>query len=81
MIISVDISYNPLIEHFNTQENTFIQEILNKEDITIEKGEMSSIITGDFTELMNLLSTTMGGLMKKYPSVFTIKISDFCMVS
>jgi len=61
--------------------NTFIQEISNKDNINIEKGEMRSIITGDFIELMNLLSTTLGDLIKKYLSAFTIKISNFCMAS
>lgn len=79
MIVSVEISYYPLVDDFREPVNLFVNQIKDKQ-ITIETGKMSSIITGEYSEVMNILTNTMGDLMNKYPSVFTMKISNSCFV-
>lgn len=77
MLASAEISYYPLVEDFITPIHNFIQQLTDK-NITIEKGKMSTIITGEFIEIMNLLTQKMGDFMSSYPSVFIIKISNSC---
>jgi uncharacterized protein YqgV (UPF0045/DUF77 family) len=79
MIISVEISFYPLVEDFAVPVNTFIQ-LLDRDGITVEPGKMSTIITGEFDDVMSSLTNAMGDLMKGYPSVFTMKISNSCQV-
>ncbi|MFW5832154.1 MAG: thiamine-binding protein [Prolixibacteraceae bacterium] len=79
MFVSVEISYYPLVEKFEEPIHRFIQKI-NDENIGIETGSMSTVITGEYTIIMNLLTETMDELMQQYPSVFTLKISNSCRV-
>jgi uncharacterized protein YqgV (UPF0045/DUF77 family) len=79
MIVSVDISYYPLAEDFEKPVNAFIRQLADYPDISVETGKMSTMITGEFTEIMHLLTKTMGDLMDKYPSVFSLKISNSCI--
>lgn len=80
MIVSVEISYYPLAEDFTTPVEIFIQQISNT-GLTVEPGKMSTIITGELNEVMRQLTTLTGNLMDKYPSVFTLKISNSCLAS
>ena len=79
MIITVEISYYPLSEDFSTPINTFIQK-LSVDDISIEIGAMSTLLIGEYEKVMKVVSDSMGELMKLYPSVFNIKISNSCML-
>ncbi len=79
MIVSVEISYYPLTGDFITPVNAFIQQ-LAWEGIAVETGQMSTIITGEWETVMKLLTKSMGDLMEKYPSVFTMKISNSCQI-
>jgi len=79
MIITIEISYYPLVEDFNLLVNTFIKKIYTP-DIKVETGKMSTIITGEYSEVMDLQTNAMGDLMEKYPSVFNLKISNSCIV-
>lgn len=77
MKISVEISYYPLCEYHDLVIDEFIEEITMK-DIFIEIGAMSSVITGDYYEIMGVLTKTLYDFMEKYPSVFHIKMSNSC---
>lgn len=79
MIISVGISYYPLSEAYAKVVDDFIGEVA-KRNVTVESGKMSSVITGEYREVMHVLTETIGEFMQKYPSVFTIKISNYCPV-
>ena len=79
MIITVEISYYPLTEDYNTPIDAFIQK-LSDDEITIEPGVMSSTLTGEYDKVMHVLSTSIKDLMKQYPSVFNIKMSNSCLV-
>lgn len=79
MIVSVEISYYPLTEDFNTPITTFLQQLTNS-GLTVETGTMSTLITGEYAAVMQLLTSAMGTLMDRYPSVFNIKLSNSCVV-
>ena len=80
MIVSLEISYYPLLNEFTNPVNEFIEKISN-DALEIETGKMSTIITGEYTILMKILTETIGKLMEKHPSVFTIKLSNTCSVT
>ncbi|MFO7864560.1 MAG: YkoF family thiamine/hydroxymethylpyrimidine-binding protein [Salinivirgaceae bacterium] len=77
MIISVEISYYPLTGNYSEPINELIS-ILEHSDLNIEPGKMSTIITGSFHDVFSLLEKSMQELFEKYPSVFTLKISNSC---
>jgi uncharacterized protein YqgV (UPF0045/DUF77 family) len=79
MIVSVEISYYPLIEDYNKPIDNFIRKIDNP-GITLNTGTMSTVVTGDYVEVMQLLTQAMGDLMNDYPSVFNLKISNSCII-
>ena len=79
MIATIEISYYPLIEHINKPIDIFIKKI-HESDFEIETGKMSTIITGEYSDIMDLLTNSMGELMNSYPSVFNIKISNSCII-
>ena len=79
MIVSAEISYYPLAEDFTSPIARFIEE-LSGEDLEITIGTMSTSLTGEYSILMKTLTHAMKQLMTDYPSVFTIKISNSCIV-
>lgn len=79
MIVTVEISYYPLTEDFNTPISSFLQQ-LSGSDLAIETGTMSTQITGEYSDVMRLLTSAMGALMEHYPSVFNLKLSNACRV-
>ena len=79
MIVTVEISYYPLTEDFAVPIKAFL-EALSKQNVSLEIGVMSSVATGDFDEIMNVLKDSMGTLMDQYPSIFNLKISNSCLV-
>lgn len=79
MTVTAEISYYPLSDDYVKPVNDFIEQLAD-DKITVEIGRMSSLITGDYTELMKRLTNAMGELMNNYPSVFNIKLSNACAV-
>lgn len=79
MIITLEISYYPLSENFNDLISLFIEK-LSSELVKVEVGLMSTVVIGEYDEVMKLLTTTMKELMDQYPSVFSIKIANACFV-
>jgi len=80
MEITVEISYYPLMEHYQTPVDNFIHELAENRNIKVESGIMSSLVTGLYEEVMSLLKQKLKPFMEKYPSVFTLKISNACKV-
>ncbi len=78
-MVSVEISYYPLADDFNAPIREFLNKLSN-DKLIIESGKMSTIIIGEYSDVMDTLSSSMGNLMDKYPSVFNIKISNSCIV-
>jgi uncharacterized protein YqgV (UPF0045/DUF77 family) len=79
MIVTAEISYYPLSDDYVKPVNDFIEQLAD-DTISVKTGSMSSLISGDYFVLMDRLTFVMGELMKKYPSVFNIKLSNACPV-
>ena len=79
MIITIEISYYPLSGDITEPINSFVDK-LKSDDIKVETGIMSSVITGEYDKVMKILNDSMKELMDKYPSVFNIKISNSCLI-
>lgn len=79
MTISAEISYYPLSGDFEQPVDQFIQH-LRDEGLEFEMGTMSTLITGPYEKIMHCLTTSMQDLMEHHPSVFTLKISNACVL-
>ena len=79
MIITAEISYYPLADDYTGIINRFIDEI-SVEGITVEVGKMSTLLTGKYDTVMDILNRSMKTVMADFPSVFTLKISNSCPV-
>ncbi|MBN2858310.1 MAG: thiamine-binding protein [Candidatus Delongbacteria bacterium] len=77
MIITAEISYYPLIDNYAAAVKEFLAEI-DKSGIDFEVGTMSTLITGEYDNVMELLAAKIEPMLEKYPSVFTLKISNSC---
>lgn len=80
MIITVDISFYPLRDIYDKPVYDFIDAIAADKRVVTEPGTMSTLITGEYEVVMSLLNEKMRSFMEKYPSVFTIKISNSCEI-
>jgi len=78
MEITIEISYYPLLDKYNEPVKMFINELSHNKQVTIEPGIMSSVITGQYDDVMNLLQNKLKPFLKNFPSVFTLKISNSC---
>jgi len=78
MKITAEISYYALMNQYQEPVGDFINEIRKNPKITLEPGTMSSMLTGDYEEIMDLLKQQIKPFMEKYPSVFSLKISNAC---
>lgn len=79
MIISVEISYYAFQQDYFEIIGQFISEIEKNKNIEIKTGDMSSIVSGEFDSVLNLLQKEMKPFLEKYPSVFLLKISNACI--
>jgi len=80
MIITLEISYYPLADNYSNIVDDFISKISNK-NITIEIGKMSTIMIGEYDEIIGVLTNSMKELMIEYPSIFNLKISNSCPIN
>jgi len=79
MTITVEISYYPLADNYTGIIDCFIDDI-SVEGIAVEVGKMSTLLTGKYDKIMNVLNRSMKTVMADFPSVFTLKISNSCPV-
>lgn len=79
MIISVEISYYAFQQDYFEVIGQFISEIEKNNNVKIKTGNMSSIISGEYGSVMNLLQKELKPFLEKYPSVFLLKISNACI--
>ncbi|PID67607.1 MAG: hypothetical protein CR968_05840 [Flavobacteriia bacterium] len=78
MQISIDISYYPLTDKYNEAIETFLHELNKDTSCEIFTGAMSTSISGEYQEVMSLLTSSMLPLMNKYASVFNLRIANAC---
>lgn len=80
MGITVEISYYILAEDYGNPVKEFLSALNGNEHIRIEPGVMSTMIAGDYDDVMRLLTETIRPFIEKYPSVFVLKIANACHV-
>jgi uncharacterized protein YqgV (UPF0045/DUF77 family) len=78
MEITVEIGYYPLMNDYEKPVEKFIERLAENKKITLECGTMSSLLTGQYENVMELLNQILKPYLEKYPSVFTLKISSAC---
>lgn len=78
MGITVEISYYALAEEYGNPVKEFLHALNGQESITIQPGVMSTMIAGEYDDVMRLLTETVRPFMEKYPSVFVLKIANAC---
>lgn len=80
MIVSVEISYYPLTSEYNQPVEDFLNIISNQSGVSVEPGNMSTLISGEYSKVMEILNHAMGDLMEHHASVFNLKISNSCPI-
>lgn len=80
MNISVEISYYPLSGEYGESISEFIEKLQSRSDIGIEIGAMSSLVWGEFSDVMEAISELMEEVFEDESAVFNIKISNSCKV-
>ncbi|MGC9355085.1 MAG: hypothetical protein ACP5D9_14660 [Mariniphaga sp.] len=78
MEITVEIGYYPLMDDYEKPVERFIEKLAENKKIALKSGTMSSLLTGSYEEVMNLLNRQLKPFLEEYPSVFTLKISSAC---
>ncbi len=80
MNVAVEISLYPLSDAFEKPIDDFLALLAENNKIHIEPGKMSSILTGELTEIMAALASAMNTIFASGPAVFNLKISNCCPV-
>lgn len=80
MNISIEISYYPLVSDFNQPVEELLAILKSNTAISVDIGSMSTLIGGEYDQVMELITTSMKQLMEKYPSVFNLKIANACKI-
>lgn len=78
MEITVEIGYYPLMDDYEKPVESFMDKLAENKKITIEYGTMSSLLTGRYEDVMELITRQLKPFLEEYPSVFTLKISNAC---
>ena len=78
MEITVEIGYYPLMKDYEKPVERFIEKLADNKKVTLECGTMSSLLTGSYEDVMELLNKQLKPFLENYPSVFTLKISSSC---
>ncbi|HOP49015.1 MAG TPA: YkoF family thiamine/hydroxymethylpyrimidine-binding protein [Ignavibacteriales bacterium] len=74
MQISVEISYYPLVDDYLNVIKSYIERINEFKNLEIKTSKLSTLIVGEYGDVMQLLNITMKEYMEKYPSVFNLKV-------
>jgi uncharacterized protein YqgV (UPF0045/DUF77 family) len=78
MEITVEIGYYPLMKDYEKAVESFLEKLAGNKKVNLESGTMSSLLTGRYEDVMELLNRQLKPFLEKYPSVFTLKISSAC---
>lgn len=73
MKLTVDISLYPLSEDFIPYIKEFILRLKSYENLTIATNDISTQVSGDYEEVMNILSVEMKSTFDEQRSVFVMK--------
>jgi len=78
MEISVDISLYPIADNFINPIDEFLNHLSANKTINISTGKMSTIITGKYEDVMDVLNNTIKPAFERNLAVFVIKITNAC---
>jgi uncharacterized protein YqgV (UPF0045/DUF77 family) len=78
MEITVEIGYYPLMKDYEKAVESFLEKLAENKNVNLESGTMSSLLTGSYEDVMELLNRQLKPFLEKYSSVFTLKISSAC---
>ncbi len=78
MEITLEISYYPLQNEYDKPVSEFIEQLSKFPNIQINTGIMSSLITGEYSAVMDALKEAMLPFLEKYPSVFRMSVASAC---
>lgn len=78
MEISVEISYYPLDNQYDKMVTEFLEALSEYKKCEIKIGLMSTLIIGDYDNIMDMLKITLKPFLENYPSVFKISIASAC---
>ncbi len=81
MTISAEISLYPLRETHDADVLQFIEKIQSHPGITVETNAMSTLMTGDYDEIMNLIHEEVRHIFTRQKAVLIVKISNGCLVN
>jgi uncharacterized protein YqgV (UPF0045/DUF77 family) len=78
MKITVEISYYPLHGDFNTKIMNFLEQLTNQQQVQVEIGQMSTLLQGEYDQVMHLINTHLAKAFTQENAVFNLKISNSC---
>ena len=78
MKVQAEISLYPLRENELTKPIQQFVQVLKDNDLNVEIGPMSSLVTGEESVVFEKLRKAFGQLAEKYQIVMTAKISNTC---
>lgn len=70
----------PLDADYNEKVMNFVNSLYSFDKIEIESNHMSTLIYGDYEDVMNCLNTSMKLSFEELQSSIVIKISNGCKV-
>jgi uncharacterized protein YqgV (UPF0045/DUF77 family) len=80
MIIIAELSLYPLREKYGEEILRFVEKIRSATGISVETNAMSTLITGEYDDLMNLLQKEIKPVFNALKAVIVIKISNSCLI-
>lgn len=80
MIVTVEMSLYPLQEGYREEIMNFLEQIQSIPGIGVETNSMSTLISGDYDAIMQLLHEKIRPVFNDMKAVFIIKISNGCLV-
>lgn len=81
MIITLEISLYPLNGQYDKEIMDFIDAMQQHPDIRVEVGTMSTLLTGAYDPLMEVVSKELKQFFTNHTAVSIIKISNGCLVN
>lgn len=78
MKITAEISYYPLHSEFDQKIMHFLEQLARQEQVKVEIGPMSTVLQGEYEQVMQLINVQMAETLAKENAVFNLKISNSC---
>lgn len=74
MIVSVDISYYPLLVEYISPVKDFIERLNSYQNLKVQTNGMSTQVFGEYFEVMKALTNEMHKSFELPHSIFVLKI-------